>query len=111
MILDRNNNTWISPPCMMAENFKRVTRDRLDTFMDKQHDLNGRNQWSIREIVAHGVLEKSTMAEAHALRRKDPKWAPDSVCNAVGRFWEEKTIGGWLTNRPNRWMPDGQWRW
>lgn len=111
MILDRNNKTWISPPCMLADNFERATRGRLDTFMDEQHDLNGRNQWSIREILARGVLEKSTMAEAHALQKKDPKWAPDSVCNSAGGFLDERTVWGWLTSRPSRWTPDGQWRW
>ena len=111
VILDRDNRTWISLPCMLADNFERATREKLDAFMDDQYILNRREKWSAREILDRDVLERSTMADTHALQRKDPKWHPDDVCNTADGFVEEKTLWGWLTNRPSRWTSDGQWRW
>jgi hypothetical protein len=111
VILDRDNKTWISPPCLTVDNFERATRNKIDKFIDDEFAFSDREKWSARELITHGVLERSTMGDAHALRRKDPKWHPDDVCNNAGGFLDEKTVWGWLTNRPSRWTPDGQWRW
>lgn len=95
---------------------ERSTQTRITKFETDNSEL-GRASRDFADAMGSKIvtgitgIELVTMADAHALRKKDPKWHPDSVCNNAGGFLDERTVWGWLTSRPTRWTPDGEWRW
>jgi hypothetical protein len=117
MLFDYENLTWFSPPCLKTGNIEADTLARINKFMTDDSELGratrdfGRAMGGNVASMAAIDIELRTEAEAHSLRNKNPKWHPDEVCNKSGGFLEEKTVWGWLTNRPSRWTSDGQWRW